>query len=171
MASQKNEDRYAIQTPLIQDQPNIDYYGVFDGHAGAGVSQYCANYFHKLFAKIVGDMDLISRFPQSMKTDAHSWTKKKAISSALLSWGGSTTDVIQDQANGEGSGKKEKKEKEKEKEKGKEKKKEKVKEDGKGKAPVSSKPKAGIFNPYNHTNASKVKLSPSLLFLGLNSRC
>ena len=50
MASKKNEDRFAIRTHMGKHTP-VEYYGVFDGHAGNDVSDYCSFKFHEILVR------------------------------------------------------------------------------------------------------------------------
>eukprot|EP00009_Paramoeba_aestuarina_P002491 CAMPEP_0201511326 /NCGR_PEP_ID=MMETSP0161_2-20130828/3807_1 /ASSEMBLY_ACC=CAM_ASM_000251 /TAXON_ID=180227 /ORGANISM="Neoparamoeba aestuarina, Strain SoJaBio B1-5/56/2" /LENGTH=390 /DNA_ID=CAMNT_0047906777 /DNA_START=133 /DNA_END=1302 /DNA_ORIENTATION=+ len=52
MSSKKNEDRFAIRTTLGSEEC-LDYYAVFDGHAGSDVSDYCSFHFHEILAKLL----------------------------------------------------------------------------------------------------------------------
>mmetsp|Transcript_14765 Transcript_14765/g.42020 ORF Transcript_14765/g.42020 Transcript_14765/m.42020 type:complete len:936 (+) Transcript_14765:121-2928(+) len=94
MASQKNEDRFCIRTPLVPEHGTIDYYAVFDGHAGSAVSQYCADNFHDLLVKELKDLDILNRFKLSYAIHRGKGNWKRQISDALVSWGGDSLDSV-----------------------------------------------------------------------------
>jgi len=50
MSSKKNEDRVAVRTGS-GNYPKMEYYAVFDGHAGPEVAEYCGNEFHQYLAE------------------------------------------------------------------------------------------------------------------------
>jgi hypothetical protein len=94
LASQKNEDRFCIRTQLMGDS-EIDFYGVFDGHAGSDVSDYCSSKFYSHLVDVMEEYEIKKRFPSAFKPHGHDserskWSKEKTISVVLESWGGTS---------------------------------------------------------------------------------
>ena len=58
MCSHKNEDRFCIQTSLNGDE-TVDYYGVFDGHAGL----FCFVFYFSPFSIFSYPFPQVATFP------------------------------------------------------------------------------------------------------------
>jgi serine/threonine protein phosphatase PrpC len=100
MASQKNEDRLSIRTKLNGDE-SIDYYGIFDGHAGHHVSDYLAEVLHQILVEYLELRGLKDQFPSvfqrtgsEVKKDR--WQQEKSFDSV--------PKTLDDATNGEKDG-------------------------------------------------------------------